>query len=233
MAQRAKARKPPAARAAQAVRPRAWPKTPALDVAPAPTMRSRFGHDLSRILIAVPAGTVQAKPAISRPGDCWEQEADRIADDVMRSPEPAVTLSASVPQQMTSPAIAHSPGRTGTGQPLPQAELDYFQPRLGHDFSQVRIHDDSRAGESARTLGAVAYTAGRDIVFAPGQFTPASDQGRRLLAHELAHVVQQSGPGPSSPEAPVAIQRRTGVPRLQGFWVTESRQAAAESVTAR
>ena len=62
------------------------------------------------------------------------------------------------------------------------------------DFASVRIHDDSRASESARAVGALAYTVGSDIVFAAGNYSPTSASGARLLAHELAHVVQQVDP---------------------------------------
>jgi hypothetical protein len=68
---------------------------------------------------------------------------------------------------------------------------------LGHDFSQVRVHADEKAAESARAVNALAYTVGRDVVFGTGQYAPGTMAGRKLLAHELAHVVQQDGsPGP-------------------------------------
>jgi hypothetical protein len=67
-----------------------------------------------------------------------------------------------------------------------------MEPALGHDFSQVRIHTDERAAESAEIFGARAYAAGRDIAFAPGQYSPETAAGRELLAHELVHVRQQS-----------------------------------------
>jgi len=69
--------------------------------------------------------------------------------------------------------------------------------RLGHDFSLVRIHDDAAAGRSAREVRADAYTVGHHVVFAPGRFAPRTRAGERLLAHELVHVVQQSGHGPA------------------------------------
>ena len=68
----------------------------------------------------------------------------------------------------------------------------YFEPRFGRDFSGVRVHTDSRAAASARRLNARAYTLGQDVVFDAGQFAPETQEGRRLLAHELAHVVQQT-----------------------------------------
>jgi hypothetical protein len=66
-----------------------------------------------------------------------------------------------------------------------------FESRFGHDFSQVQVHRDARAAESAQAVNALAYTVGRDIVFASGQYDSASARGLRLLAHELTHVVQQ------------------------------------------
>jgi hypothetical protein len=72
-----------------------------------------------------------------------------------------------------------------------------MEARFGHDFRQVRLHDDAAAAASAQGINARAYTFGHDIVFAAGQFAPAITAGKRLLAHELAHVVQQSAPGPN------------------------------------
>ena len=77
------------------------------------------------------------------------------------------------------------------GAPLDRAALLYFESRLGHDFSQVRVHTDVRADESARQVGARAYTTGSDVVFASGQYSTETPGGRRLLAHELVHVAQQ------------------------------------------
>jgi len=78
------------------------------------------------------------------------------------------------------------------GQPLDAATRSFFEPRFGHDFSGVRVHTDARAAESARTVNALAYTVGRDVVFGSGQYAPGAAAGRRLLGHELAHAVQQS-----------------------------------------
>ncbi|MEN3331906.1 MAG: hypothetical protein V7641_1271 [Blastocatellia bacterium] len=78
-----------------------------------------------------------------------------------------------------------------SGQPLDEPTRAFFEPRFGHDFSHVRVHTAAQAAESARAVNALAYTVGRDIVFEAGQYNPASTSGRQLLAHELAHVVQQ------------------------------------------
>jgi hypothetical protein len=95
--------------------------------------------------------------------------------------------------QTTLPPVVHDVLRT-SGQPLDPATRSLMEPRLGHSFSDVRVHADSRAGESAAAVGAHAYTVGSDIVFGAGQYAPSSADGRRLIAHELAHVVQQVGP---------------------------------------
>ena len=78
------------------------------------------------------------------------------------------------------------------GRPLPASLRAFFEPRFGCDFSGVRIHTDAEAAASARSVRALAYTLGGDISFGPGQYAPASARGRKLLAHELTHVVQQS-----------------------------------------
>lgn len=77
------------------------------------------------------------------------------------------------------------------GAPLSQEVRSYFEPRFGHDFGQVRIHAGSEAASAARGVQARAYTFGSDIVFGAGEYAPATGDGKRLLAHELAHVIQQ------------------------------------------
>ena len=81
----------------------------------------------------------------------------------------------------------------GGGQPLAAAERAFFEPRFGHDFSHVRVHTDTKAALMARAVNARAFTVGHDIVFGTGQPTPGTPEGRRSLAHELTHVVQQHG----------------------------------------
>jgi hypothetical protein len=84
--------------------------------------------------------------------------------------------------------VLHSPG-----QPLDGKTRSFFEPRFGHDFSRVRVHTDARAGDSAEAVNALAYTVGQDIVFARQAYTPKTEAGRRLMAHELVHAAQQSG----------------------------------------
>src|SRR5207244_11233244 len=78
------------------------------------------------------------------------------------------------------------------GQPLDESTRAFMEPRFGHDFSRVRVHTDSQAAESARAVNALAYTVGPDIVLGADQYKPGTLAGRRLLAHELTHVLQQS-----------------------------------------
>src|SRR5437667_9620826 len=77
------------------------------------------------------------------------------------------------------------------GQPLDAGTREFMEPRYGYDFSRVRVHTNARAAESARTVNALAYTVGKDVVFGEGEYEPGTSEGRRLLAHELTHVVQQ------------------------------------------
>lgn len=80
-----------------------------------------------------------------------------------------------------------------SGRPLDAATRDFFEPRFGHDFSQVRVHTDEKAASSAQAVNAQAYTVGKNIVFGAGKYAPNNREGQRLIAHELTHTVQQSG----------------------------------------
>jgi hypothetical protein len=92
------------------------------------------------------------------------------------------------------------------GQPLDPATRAFFEPRFGHDFSQVRVHTDARAAESARAVNALAYTLGRDVVFGAGHYSPGTRSGQRLLAHELVHTVQQG----EAQQPEVVLRQATG-----------------------
>jgi hypothetical protein len=96
---------------------------------------------------------------------------------------------------LRAPAIVHDVLRSH-GRPLEPHVREEMEGRFGYDFARVRVHADATAAQSARTVGALAYAVGRDIVFAPTQYAPGTHSGRRLLAHELAHVVQQGETGP-------------------------------------
>lgn len=77
----------------------------------------------------------------------------------------------------------------GSGQPLSEKDRTFFEPRFGRDFSQVRMHTDTRAAETAQAVNARAFTIGQDIVFGARQYASRTDSGQKLLAHELTHVV--------------------------------------------
>lgn len=193
---------------------------------------------------AAPRPFFQAKLTVNTPGDAYEQEADRIADQVVQRPAPAPSAihQASSSPSFFSPSVgsvqrkcaaceheekekqgiqrkegsAASPSpsaigsmgdasgkavpsivsdvlSSGGGQPMESSTRQFMESRFGQDFSQVRIHTDSRAAESASAIQARAYTSGRDVVFGVGEYQPGSERGRRLLAHELVHVGQQGG----------------------------------------
>ena len=145
---------------------------------------------------------LQTKLRISEPGDAYEQEADRVADQVLATPgnaevgkaPPRIQRFAAEPagQADTVPASVDQ-ALVGFGTPLEPALQQDMETRFAHDFSDVRIHSDPIAEQSARDVGANAYTVGQDVVFGEGRFAPGTNEGRRLLAHELTHVVQQSG----------------------------------------
>ncbi len=105
----------------------------------------------------------------------------------------------------------------GQGQPLSQPLRDFFNSRFGHDFSHVRIHTDGRAAELAEAIQARAFAVGRDVVFGAGEFEPETSRGQELLAHELAHVVQQErGAAPSAPGT-IRRQPKTENPEFPDF----------------
>jgi hypothetical protein len=97
----------------------------------------------------------------------------------------------------------------GGGQPLPESTRAFFEPRFGYDFSQVRVHTNQRADQAARAISASSFTSGRDIGFARGKYAPGTNSGRRLLAHELAHTIQQ---GHSTHQAKRALVQRSFCP---------------------
>lgn len=236
----------------------------------ASTAAGGFAHDFSQIPIRTKSPvSIQAKLTIGQPNDKYEQEADRVADQVMRMPENAVVRGQApavrannenliqrqtlegldeeeeelvssdydkekgvntkepeeyfpilesvdtrdadelgeeeeeeeellLPKSNTGMAPQVTPGLTrdihsikGTGQPLPASERAFFEPRFGRDFSHVRVHTNNRAARAAQSINARAFTLGHDVVFGAGQYSTGTISSRRLLAHELTHVVQQ------------------------------------------
>ncbi len=175
------------------------------------------GHELLAVAgRRVPA--MQATLEVGPVDDPLEREADRVAERVMRMPEPGTVRRkcacggepgpdgecarcrakrlglqlkpAAGAIATVAPPIVHD-ALGSPGAPLEPATRAFFQPRLGADLSHVRVHRDDRAAASARAVGALAYTVGSDIVFAAGSYAPTTHDGRKLLAHELAHVLQQ------------------------------------------
>lgn len=101
----------------------------------------------------------------------------------------------------------NAPAGSGAGQPLEPLVRAEMQSRLGQDLSLVWIHADAQAAASARAMGAAAYTVGRDVYFAAGRYAPQTEPGRRLLAHELTHHLQQAGSEPATVDGPPAAAR--------------------------
>jgi hypothetical protein len=176
-----------------------------LDPATRAFMVPRFGHDFSRIPThSIAGGAIQTKLAMNKPGDQYEQDADRVADQVLTAPIHSAVSRAPLriqryAEQATEDAETASDSvdrvLASFGRSLAPALRQDMEQRFGHDFSQVRVHFGAAAEQSARDVNANAYTVGHNIVFGADRFVPETHGGRRLLAHELTHVVQQSGVG--------------------------------------
>jgi hypothetical protein len=159
--------------------------------------------------------TLQFSLTIGQPGDAYEREADAMAEKVVSSPESQLQASLGDEEKNdTNPvetiqrksslqkapdgslsanneAASRISHRRGQGSPLDDATRSRMEPAFGADFSDVRIHADSEAAQLNQDLGAQAFTHGSDIYFNEGKYNPASQDGERLLAHELTHTVQQ------------------------------------------
>jgi hypothetical protein len=152
---------------------------------------------------------IQPKLTISDPGDPTEEEADRVAEQVMRMPAPAAagcscggtcddcqqksTLRRSALGASASadaPPMVHDVLRS-PGLPIDAATRRYMEPRFGADLGDIRVHTDSRAAESAAQVSARAYTVGNHIVFGTGEWQPGGQEGDQLIAHELTHALQR------------------------------------------
>ena len=214
--------------------------------------RELIAHELTHV-VQQNGNQVQSKLTVGQPGDKCEQEADRVADQVIRMPDSEVqrqiepeeeeeeTLQSKSLADQIIPLVQRqveeeeepiqtqliyhesrtlqrqeeeeliqtrrTGGRTphvgpgleaqpcslkGGGQYLPRSVRKFFEPRFGHDFSQVRVNTDAKAARLARRVNAKAFTLGRDVMFGSGQYSPDASVGKPLLAHELRHVVQQS-----------------------------------------
>jgi len=225
---------------------------------PGPVHRGSSGRKIGNQVMQrlLSDGPIQAKLTVNQPGDLFEQEADRMADAVMRMPDPNSSLDMPVSghsqqiqvqrmcsdceeekiqrapesiQRMCSKCDEEEiqrqpieteeekdkksglqpkelPGHTNEvtrdaqdqinalrsgGHSLPDSERAFFETRFGSDFGQVRLHTDSGAAKAARMVNARAFTVGRNVVLGAGEYAPGTIAGRRLLAHELTHVIQQ------------------------------------------
>jgi hypothetical protein len=204
------------------------------------------------------APLIQAKLEIGEPSDKFEQEADRVAERIMRMaepkpanesgrPEPSIgpgiqrlcpecdeelhrqpideegerdTLPAKettdpTPSEVTSDLESGIQSLRAGGRPLATSVRAFFEPRYGVDFGVVRIHADTRSSELARSLNARAFTVGQDVVFGAGQYSPETSSGKRLLAHELTHTIQQRPhtlAGGIAPEGVIRRQEITSAP---------------------
>jgi hypothetical protein len=176
----------------------------------------------------------------------YESEADRVADQVLSQPssstQPSPALATAPPaiqrrRTDSGSTIGEVPAAvtstlSATGHPLDAASRQFFEPRFGHDFSRVRVHIDDAATQS---VAAQAFTVGERIVFGSSRFQPSTAAGKRLLAHELTHVVQQTGrPGPAAGPATGAgmmVQKKGDllppekVDSVYGAWVIELTRA--------
>jgi hypothetical protein len=153
---------------------------------------------------------LQAKLRVGQPNNIYEQEADRIAEQVMRMPDPVLQLKCvkcngdeknilqakeslghiPVTQDQDVPNIVHEVLRS-PGKPIDQTTRAFMELRFGYNFSKVRVHTDAKAAESAHAMNARAYTVGQYVVFGSSQYMPTAHAGKKLLAHELTHTVQQ------------------------------------------
>jgi hypothetical protein len=168
-------------------------------------------------------GQIQPKLKIGAVNDPLEDEADAVADAVMRMPDPSLFIASAPPQisrkcaaceeedkgklQMKSARGAEAPPivyevLAEPGQPLHTEARAFFEPRLGRSLAKVRVHTDEKTARSAESVQATAYTVGGNIAFGRGQYRPTSEEGMRLIAHELVHVIQQSAIGETASGAP-------------------------------
>ena len=232
---------------------------------PTPNLQTRakltkYGHNLNNIAVSYHQATVQTKLTIGKPGDKYEQEADKVSDQVMNMSQPVQRQEQGEEQMQMKPEIqrqgmeeeeeaqakplanAISPlvqrqetpeeeeaqmkpeiqrqeegeeeevqaksnnstastegleqqlgNSKGGGSPLSDEARSFMEPRFGTDFSGVRVHTDSSAVQMNQDIQAQAFTHGQDIYFNSGKYSPDTNEGKSLLAHELTHVVQQRG----------------------------------------
>ena len=154
---------------------------------------------------------LQAKLTVNPPDDIYEKEADQVAEIVTKSPGAAIQRQEEEPEEEEEEetasrkmAVSRTPevsedveGRInaarGSGEALPDSVRASLEPHFGRDFSDVRVHAGAEADALSQQLGAKAFTTGQDIFFRSGDYQPESEEGKKLLGHEMTHVVQQGG----------------------------------------
>ena len=162
---------------------------------------------------------IQCKPLeVGATDDPFEREADRAAERVMRTPAgdpPRISTIGPLfaGSQRAAPPIVEEV-LEAAGEPLAPATRAFFEPKFGHDFKTIRLHANDRAARSADAVHARAYTVGNDIVFGRSQYQPETGEGRQLLAHELAHSIQQSGRSRVMRQPPTTPQPRVAHPNV-------------------
>lgn len=205
-------------------------------------------------------GPVQPQLVVNEPGDEYEVEADRTAELVTQRMAASVRASGGAGNIQKAPAIPRirpyvqrqeqgsgGSGRANAGSiesriesassssvPIAESARAPLEDRFGVDFSGVRIHTDSAASSLSNDLDALAFTHGRDIYFASGQYSPSTPSGQRLLAHELTHVVQQSGGnGPTQLQRSPKVIQRAPAMETKRYYFTLTGKAVHEAVQSR
>ena len=191
----------------------------------------------------------QPKITINQPHDVYGQEADATGEKIMTIKEtssdiPAFFSPALIPIQrkcsgceeeekqinrkeaapgntsFTSSAESYMSSLNNGGRSLSAGERNFFEPKFNYDFSQVRVHFNTEANESAASINAHAYTQGNNIVFAKDQYHPGTEAGKKLMAHELTHVIQQKDINGFSDSGTPAVQRASDDPAPISFEVS-------------
>lgn len=181
---------------------------------------SGYKHYLQSKRVQQPGISIQPKLEISQPDDAAEIEAESVSEQIMRKPNVSVygNKSKNLVQRHSCKTSTNSPinvlqrskdqadaslssgrnklasqirGLSGRGQPLPEKTRTEFEGKFGHNFKNVRVHTGSESARMAQSINAKAFTTGNNIVFGTGQYNTESNEGKKLLAHELTHTVQQ------------------------------------------
>lgn len=173
-----------------------------LNVQTKPTVNSpddQYEREANRVADAV---TRASTPSIQRQADEKELVTTKRASDTQdqakeEEQEPIQTKKAASQTPLIGSSLeSRINSLKGGGQPLPESTREYFEPRFGSSFAQVRAHNNLQAADIAKSINAKAFTTGKDIVFGAGQYSPETSGGKRLLAHELTHIVQQRSRAP-------------------------------------